>query len=198
MHPIPAHEQSQSLQMHVFSLNIGLCKGCAKKQQLPEEQETQATAKLSIQKQHAKFLNETPHQGSCDESLLNGEQGAVTTGIQQHQPPEQAQDFQPQQIREQQTQQPQQQQQLQNDFIGTNFPPASNPFQYQDPQQQQQQQVLSSLPQSTHQDPSRSHRSSSLPHVPSGQQTSGQQDQQQSNFVVSLQRIFQPETSVFG
>ena len=119
----------------------------------------------------------------------------------------QQQQLQQQQLQQQEQQQQYQQQQQQQHDSGSqsyderpnqlNFSHNLNPYQYQEAQQRQQQPFVS-LPESTFQDPSRSHqvsRSSSLPHLPTGMQTlnssqqtvpNGQQSQLKSNFVVSL------------
>ena len=127
----------------------------------------------------------------------------------QRQEQQQQQQLKQQQLQQQEQQQQyqQQQQQQQQHDLGSqsyeerpnqlNFSHNLNPYQYQEAQQRQRQPFVS-LPESTYQDPSRSHqvsRSSSLPHLPTSMQTlnssqqtvpNGQQSQLKSNFVVSL------------
>ena len=132
----------------------------------------------------------------------------------------QQQQLQQQQLQQQEQQQQyqQQQQQQQQHDLGSqsyeerpnqlNFSHNLNPYQYQEAQQRQQQPFVS-LPESTYQDPSRSHqvsRSSSLPHLPTSMQTlnssqqtvpNGQQSQLKSNFVVSLVKFASISNCIF-
>ena len=173
----------------------------------------QASAAPSIQQQQPVQDYQQQHQQNEQQQMQqqrqqqNQQQQEQQKQVQQQQQQQQQmQQQQQQQIQQQQMQQQRQQieqqrqqqsynhtpeydnPQFQN-FDRPRFPSTSSSIQYQE----QQQPILSSFPEFSHQDPSRSqqvHRSTSLPYIATStsiQQTNNQQSQQQSNSLVSVQ-----------